>query len=71
MKASIGDRIKIVRINYCIPDGDIDTEAKLLEGKEEVVTDIDDLGQLHGTWGGLALIPKLDKYEIIETNKTN
>ena len=69
MKAGIGDTIKILKINYCIPDGDLDTQAKILEGKEGVVTDIDDLGQLHGTWGGLALIPKLDKYEIIKPQK--
>lgn len=66
MKASIGDTIKIIKVNYCIPDDEnLDTEAKLLEGKTGVVTDIDDLGQLHGTWGGLAIIPKLDSFEII------
>ena len=67
MKASIGDKIKITHINYVIPeDQDLDTQARLLQGKTGVVTDIDDIGQLHGTWGSLAIIPGLDKYEIIK-----
>ena len=34
-------------------------------GKDGTVTRFDHLGQLHGTWGGLAVIPSEDKYEII------
>lgn len=30
-----------------------------------VVKWIDDIGQLHGTWGGCAIIPEVDIYEII------
>ena len=33
-------------------------------GKEGKVTYIDDIGQVHGTWGGCALIPELDKFHI-------
>lgn len=33
-------------------------------GKEGKVTHIDDIGQVHGTWGGCALIPELDKFHI-------
>ena len=33
-------------------------------GKEGEVTHIDDLGQLHGTWGGLAIIPEVDKFSV-------
>lgn len=33
-------------------------------GKEGKVTHIDDIGQVHGTWGGCALIPELDKFLI-------
>lgn len=70
MKANVGDKIKIVKVNYCIPDDEnLDTQAKALEGKEGVITDIDALGQLHGTWNGLAIIPGLDKFEIIENKK--
>jgi hypothetical protein len=35
-------------------------------GREGTVTRTDDRGQLHGTWGGLALIPETDEWEIIE-----
>jgi hypothetical protein len=35
-------------------------------GREGVITRIDDMGQLHGTWGGLALIPGTDNFEVIE-----
>lgn len=31
-------------------------------GKEGVVDYIDDIGQLHGTWGGCALIPDVDEF---------
>lgn len=34
-------------------------------GKEGKVISIDDMGQLHGTWGGLAVIPEVDDFEII------
>jgi len=30
------------------------------------VTYVDDIGQLHGTWGGLAVIPGIDSFHIIE-----
>lgn len=39
--------------------------------KEGIVTVIDDAGQIHGTWGGCALIPGEDSFEIvIDENKT-
>ena len=34
---------------------------------EGVVTYIDDIGQIYGTWGDFALVPG-DDYEIIEEN---
>ena len=34
-------------------------------GKEGVVHYIDSLGQLHGTWGGLAVIPETDRFTIV------
>ena len=34
--------------------------------KEGIVTKVDDIGQIHGTWGGCALIPNEDEFEIIE-----
>ena len=35
-------------------------------GREGVITHIDDLGQLHGTWGGCAIIPGVDSFEVVE-----
>lgn len=37
-------------------------------GREGVVKSIDDIGQLHGTWGGLAVVPGTDIFTIIGQN---
>lgn len=34
-------------------------------GRTGFVKFIDDAGQLHGTWGGLAIIPKQDTIEVV------
>lgn len=52
----VGDRIRII---------DMIGEPDYF-GKEGVVKFIDDLGQIHGTWGGCALIPEQDEFEIID-----
>ena len=33
-------------------------------GREGYATYIDDMGQIHGTWGGLALQPNRDRFEV-------
>ena len=53
-KLKVGDFIVI---------DDMSGEARYY-GKEGKVTHIDDIGQVHGTWGGCALIPELDKFHI-------
>lgn len=40
-------------------------------GKTGVVIRIDSLGQLHGTWGGLAIIPEEDTFQIINGENKN
>ena len=35
------------------------------DGKEGVVNYCDSMGQLHGTWGHLAIMPEVDKFEIV------
>lgn len=55
----VGDRI-------CIEQMDGEPQYT---GKEGVVTKIDDAGQLHGTWGGLAVIPGVDNFTIIVEKK--
>jgi len=41
-------------------------EDSRYEGRTGEVTHVDDIGQLHGTWGGLAVIPDADSFEIVE-----
>ena len=62
-KVKIGDVIRIIRMD---DDGGKDTQAAAYAGKTGTVEHIDSIGQLHGTWGGLALIPGVDKYEIMK-----
>lgn len=55
--AKVGDTIKIIDMagepHYC--------------GRVGVVTHIDSTGQLHGTWGGLAVVPGTDSFVVEET----
>lgn len=53
----VGDKIRIINM---------DGEPHYV-GKKGTVTHIDDAGQIHGTWGGCALIPGVDEYEVIDT----
>lgn len=52
----IGDYIRILRM----------IDEPEYTGRQGYVTSIDDIGQLHGTWGGLAVIPGEDDYVVIE-----
>lgn len=56
MDIRIGDKIRIVSMD----------EEPHYNGKEGVVTAIDDIGQIHGTWGGCAIVPQVDEFEIID-----
>lgn len=58
-KVKIGDAIRIIRMD---DDGGKDTQAAACAGRTGTVEHIDSIGQLHGTWGGLALIPGVDEY---------
>lgn len=52
----VGSKIKIVRM-----DGE-----PQYAGREGVVTHIDDAGQIHGTWGGCAIVPEVDLYILLD-----
>ena len=52
----VGDKVKIINM-----DGEPQYRGKIGE-----VLFIDDIGQLHGTWGGCALIPGVDVFETIK-----
>lgn len=56
MKVKIGTLIRVIEM-YGEPQ---------YTGREGTVTHIDDAGQLHGTWGGCAIIPGADSYEVLE-----
>ncbi|MDY4592379.1 MAG: DUF4314 domain-containing protein [Eubacteriales bacterium] len=55
-KVKIGDTIKILQMKG----------EPQYTGKIGIVKKIDDAGQIHGTWGGLAIIPEEDTFEIIK-----
>ena len=61
--AKIGDLIEIISMN-----NDDGTTEDQYAGRIGYVQAIDDAGQLHGTWGSLAVIPEMDDYIIIEGN---
>ena len=55
----VGDKIRIIHM-----DGE-----PLYSGKVGIVEHIDDIGQIQGSWGGCALIPGVDEFEIVEKQK--
>ena len=55
-KIEIGQTIKIVCMKV----------EPQYTGKTGTVTHIDSKNQIHGTWGGLALQPENDEWEVIE-----
>ena len=55
--ATVGDKIRIIHLR---------DEDSRYDGKEGTIEFIDSLGQLHGPWGGWAVIPEVDRVVIIE-----
>lgn len=53
----IGDKIRIISMNG----------EDQYNGREGIIEYIDGLDQLHGTWGGLAIIPEEDLIEVINS----
>jgi hypothetical protein len=51
-----GDTIRIISM-----DG-----VAVCNGSQGVIEFIDGMGQLHGTWGGLAVIPSIDEIELVK-----
>ena len=52
----LNKRIKIIRM----------IGEKKYSNRVGIVTNVDDYGQLHGSWGGLAVIPGPDDIEVLE-----
>lgn len=55
MKVKVGD---VIQIEWMFGE-------PTYTGKMGTVTHIDDAGQLHGTWGGCAVIPEADEFKIV------
>ena len=55
----------IIRIISMNDNGGKDIQATQYAGKIGLITHVDGICQLHGTWGGLAVIPAEDKFEVI------
>ena len=58
----------IIRIISMNDNGGKDKHAAAYAGKIGLVTYVDSICQLHGTWGGLAVIPAEDKFEVLTVN---
>ena len=52
----VGKKIKIIKMD----------EEPQYTGRVGVIKSVDDMCQLHGTWGGLAIIDGTDKYKVIK-----
>ena len=61
MKPQVGDTIRIIEMQG----------EPQYSGRTGVIRSIDDAGQLHGSFGGLALIPGVDRWEIIKKGDNN
>lgn len=57
--AKIGDKIKIINMKG----------ERHYTGREGYVRNIDSMGYLHGSWGGCAILPNEDEYEIMKGEK--
>ena len=55
-RIGVGTQIRILHFN-----GEDDS----YDGREGTIEYIDALGQLHGTWGSLAVIPGIDKFAVL------
>lgn len=59
----VGEKILIVQLD--------DPYDSSYSGRVGVIEYIDDIGQLHGTWGGLAVIPGVDQIQHITDDMFN
>lgn len=57
-----GDKIRIIRM---YDNSGADKQATKMNGRVVTVKFIDDKGQIHLEESGLALIPEVDKYELL------
>ena len=58
----VGQKIRIIRMD---DNNGKDVQANEYNGKVGIIRLVDGIGQLHGSWGGLAVNPEIDEIEII------
>jgi len=63
-RAKVGDTVVIEGFK-CDMDGSLPETERSLIGKTGKVTLVDDSGAIHGTWGGISLLPN-DDYHVID-----
>ena len=59
----VGDKVKIIRMD---DNGGKDWQATKMNGVEGIIDYIDSMGQVHLKGYGLALIPGLDEFIVLE-----
>lgn len=59
----VGDKIRVIRMD---DSNGKDTTVHRMNGVVGVISYIDDMGQIHLDGYGLAVIPEVDEFEIIE-----
>lgn len=60
----VGQKIHILKLK-----GEEQLTGETYENREGVITSVDDIGQLHGTWGGLAVIPEVDRFYVVRDSE--
>ena len=64
INTSVFDSTRNNLLNIDITTGNAAVDTQYTD-REGVVTHVDDAGQIHGTWGGCALIPEIDTFVIL------
>ena len=59
----VGDKVRIIRMD---DNGGKDWQATKMNGVEGIIEYIDSIGQVHLKGFGLALIPGLDEFVVLE-----
>ncbi len=59
----VGDKVRIIRMD---DNGGKDWQATKMNGVEGIIEYIDSMGQVHLKGYGLALIPGLDEFIVLE-----
>ena len=59
----VGDKIKVIRMD---DSNGTDTAVHRMNGVVGVISHIDGMGQIHLEGYGLAIIPEVDEFEVIQ-----